>query len=246
MDKSVYIAMSGAMATMRAQNANTSNIANANTVGFRADLAAFKDLPVSGVGLPSRVNTTIAGQGWDFSPGPQVTTGRNLDIAVQGRGWIAVQAADGGEAYTRAGDLRITESGRLTTRGGRPVMGNSGPIALPPHTKLTVGDDGTLSVIPLGAKPNAMAVLDRIKLVNPPTSELAKGTDGLMHLAGGATAAADGEVRIASGVLEQSNVDPASALVRMIELARQYEMQVKQIRTADENGRASQQLLRMS
>jgi flagellar basal-body rod protein FlgF len=238
--------MSGAMATMQAQKANTSNIANADTVGFRTDLAAFRDAPVAGVGLPSRVGVTTAGKGWDFSPGPQVTTGRDLDIAVQGHGWIAVQTPDGGEAYTRAGDLRVTEAGLLTTRAGQPVLGNSGPVALPPHSKVSIGDDGTISAIPLGAKPNAIAVLDRIKLVNPPEDQLAKGNDGLMHLRGGEPVEADANVRVDSGELEQSNVNAADAMVRMIELARQFQMQVKEIRTANENGQASQQLLRMT
>lgn len=246
MDKSIYVAMTGAMATLRAQTANAANIANINTVGFRAGLDAFQSLPVAGAGLPSRVDTAAAGRGWDFTSGPQITTGRDLDVAVQGAGWIAVQAADGSEAYTRAGDLKVTEAGLLTTRGGRPVLGNSGPVALPPYSQVTIGGDGTVSVVPLGEQPNAVAVLDRIKLVNPPPGQLTKGADGLMHVPAGTQVAPDAKVRVASGVLEQSNVDGASAMVRMIELARQFEMQVKVMHAADENGRASAQLLKMS
>jgi flagellar basal-body rod protein FlgF len=246
MDKSIYTAMSGAMATLRAQAVNAGNIANIDTTGFRANLDAFKAVPVRGAGLPTRVATADAGRAADFSHGPQIATGRNLDVAVDGDGWIAVQTANGGEAYTRAGDFKVTQSGMLETRAGRPVIGNSGPVAVPPHSKLNIGEDGTISIIPLGGKPNVMAMVDRIKLVDPPRGELEKGPDGLMHVPGGVKVHADADVHVTSGMLEQSNVNAAGALVRMIQLARQFEMQVKIMHAADDNGRASARLLQAS
>jgi flagellar basal-body rod protein FlgF len=246
MDNAIYTAMTGAMATLKAQGVNAGNIANINTTGFRANLDTFQAVPIRGAGLPTRVATVDAGRAADLSHGPEIATGRNLDIAIDGDGWIAVQTANGGEAYTRAGDLKVTRSGMLETRAGRPVIGNSGPVAVPPHSKLNIGEDGTVSIIPLGGKPNVMAMVDRIKLVNPPRGELAKGADGLMHVPPGVKVHADAKVHVASGMLEQSNVNAASSLVRMIQLARQFEMQVKIMHAADENGRASARLLRAS
>lgn len=246
MDRAIYVAMNGAMASMRAQTANTNNIANVNTVGFRRDMNAFREAEVNGYGLRTRVAVTRAGEGSDMSPGPLKHTGRNLDVAIRGKGWVAVQTPDGGEAYTRAGNFRLTSAGQLMTTDGHPVIGNAGPIAVPPYSNLNIGEDGTISIVPLGAQPDEVAVVDRIKLVDPPDNQLYKDTDTLMHTVGGQPLAADANVHVVSGFLEQSNVTPATALVRMIQLARQYEMQVKEIRASDQNAQSSQQLLRMS
>ncbi|MCE5231796.1 MAG: flagellar basal-body rod protein FlgF [Mizugakiibacter sp.] len=243
MDRSLYVAMTGATQTMRAQAEVAHNLANANTAGFKAELSAFRSVPVLGDGERSRINAVAQGTGWDLSAGPQVATGRDLDVAVQGQGWIAVQAADGGEGYTRAGSLQVGADGLLTTATGQPVLGDGGPISVPPYTQLTIGNDGTVSVVPQGQGPATLAVVGRIKLVNPEPAQLAKGGDGLMRLAGDGTAPADAGVRLASGVIESSNVNPSEQLVRMIELARQFEMQVRGIRSADDNARAATQLL---
>lgn len=245
MDRLLYIAMSGARETMRAQAVNTNNLANANTTGFRADLEAFSSLPVYGPGHESRVYSVAEGEGVDFQPGAAVSTGRELDVAVNGEGWIGVQAPDGNEAYTRAGDLQIDSFGLLKTGAGHPVMGNSGPIAVPPFEKMEIASDGTISVIPLGQGANSLAIIDRIKLVNPPAAELTKGTDGLIRRAGGRPAEADAAVRIQSGAIESSNVNAIEAMVNLIQLARQFETQVKVMKSAEENDRAASQLMRM-
>ncbi|MBI2779851.1 MAG: flagellar basal-body rod protein FlgF [Gammaproteobacteria bacterium] len=245
MDRMLYVAMSGAKQTMLAQAVNTNNLANVNTTGFRADLEAFRSLPVYGPGYPSRVYAQTETPGTDLLAGTLSTTGRELDVAVNGAGWIAVQAADGSEAYTRAGDLRVTVNGQLETGAGRPVMGNGGPIAVPPFEKLEIGADGTISIRPVGQAANALAVVDRIKLVNPPLGQMEKGTDGLMRVKDGKNAAADAAVQLASGVLESSNVNAIEAMVRMIELGRQFETQIKMMRAAQENDAASAQLMRM-
>ncbi len=245
MDRLLYIAMTGARETMQAQAVNAQNLANASTTGFRADLESFQSVPINGPGYASRVYGVATGQGIDTSSGPVIGTGRDLDIAINGDGWIAIQGPDGNEAYTRAGDLRVDSLGLLQTGTGRPVMGNGAPIAIPPFEKIEIAADGTISIRPLGQGANALAVVDRIKLVNPPSSDLVKGEDGLIHLRNGNPAEADATVEIQSGVLESSNVNTIEAMVNLIQLARQYETQVKMMANAEENDRASAELMRM-
>lgn len=245
MDKYLYVAMTGAKETLRAQAVNSHNLANASTTGFRADLAAFQTRAVEGTGYASRAYATNATVGWDTTGGALLATGRDLDVAVQGEGWIAVQAADGGEAYTRAGDLRVDTSGALRNGAGDVVLGDGGPITVPQNNSVLVGADGTVSIVPLGQGPETTAVIGRIKLVDPPADALARGADGLFRLKDGSAAPADASVRLASGVLESSNVNAASAMVEMIELARRFELQVKAIRTAEEDGATAARLLRV-
>ena len=183
--------------------------------------------------------------GTDFSQGPIATTGRDLDIAIQGDGFIAVQAPDGTEAYTRAGDLRVEAGGLLSTGAGHLVIGDGGPVAIPPNSSLLIGKDGTISIQPIGQGPETYSIVDRIKLVNPEVASLQKGSDGLLRMADGETAAPDANVSIMSGALEQSNVNVAKTLVNMIELARQYEMQVNVIKTTQENADTAAQLMRL-
>lgn len=243
MDRLLYVAMSGARETVQAQTVNTQNLANASTTGFRADLQSFQSLPVNGPGYASRVYGMATDQGIDTSPGSVMGTGRALDVAINGDGWIAVQGPDGNEAYTRAGNLRVDSLGLLRTGAGRPVMGNGAPIAIPPAEKIEIAGDGTISIRPLGQ--STLAVVDRIKLVNPPSDRLQKGADGLVHLKGGDAAEADASVQLQVGALESSNVNTVEAMVNLIQLARQYETQVKMMANAEENDRASAQLMRM-
>ena len=246
MDRSVYVAMTGATQIMRAQDAVSHNLANASTVGFKSELSAFHSVPVQGQGYATRVNAVAQGQGSDPSQGPATTTGRSLDIAVQGSGWIAVQSADGTEGYTRAGDLQLTADGGLTDAKGNPVLGGGGPINIPDAAKIVIGNDGTISTVPLGQGPNSVSTIDRIRLVNPDPAQLQLGADGLMHMADGSDAPVDADVRVASGALENSNVNPSSELVKMISLSRQYDMQVKSIRTSEDDADAAKQLLQAS
>ncbi len=246
MDRMMYIAMTGAKEAMVAQAVTSHNLANVNTPGFRADLAAFRSQPVFGPGYPSRVYAVLQAPVADFSHGSVEWTGRDLDIAVEGEGWIAVQGPDGQEAYTRAGDLRLTANGVLLTGSGHPVLGDAGPIALPPAQKLEIGPDGTISIHPLGQEPANLAIVNRIKLVNPPRDALSKGDDGLVRVAGGGGAPADASVRLAVGALEGSNVNAVEAMVALIERSRQFELQVKLMRTAEANDRASAELMRIS
>jgi flagellar basal-body rod protein FlgF len=246
MDKLLYVAMSGAKETLRAQAVNNHNLANASTTGFRADLTAFQTREVVGSGYASRAYATNATTGWDATPGAQISTGRELDVAIQGDGFIAVLGRDGREAYTRAGDLRVDPNGMLLTGTGLQVMSDGAPVTVPPNSSVSIAPDGTISVVPLGQGPETTANVGRIKLVNPPVEALERGADGLFRMRDGSDAPADASVRLASGVLETSNVNATEALVNMIELARHFELQVKAIRTAEENGDASAQLLRVT
>ncbi len=244
MDKFLYIAMSGAKETMRAQTANNHNLANASTTGFRADLSAFQTRAVEGSGHASRAYATNSTTGFDQTQGSLVHTGRDLDVGVQGEGWIAVQGRDGREAYTRMGDLRIDSAGLLLNGAGLPVLGDAGPVSVPPNASVMIGSDGTVSIVPLGQGPETTALVGRIKLVNPPAESLTRSDDGLFRQKDGADAPADANVQLVSGVLESSNVNVADAMVNMIELSRHFELQVKAMRTAEENAAAAAQLLR--
>ncbi len=247
MDRMLYVAMSGAKQIMLAQAVNNNNLANVSTAGFRADLDAFRSMPVFGPGYPSRVYTMTERSGTDMSAGAFTTTGRELDVAVNGQGWITVQAPDGSEAYTRAGDLRVSVNGQLETGAGHSVMGNGGPIAVPPFEKIEIGSDGTISILPIGQAPSALAVVDRIKLVNPLQRDMEKGVDGLMRVKNSrGDVAPDATVSLAGGVLESSNVNAVEAMVKMIELSRHYETQIKMMRVAQENDVAATQMMRMS
>jgi len=244
MDRFLYVSMTGAKETLRAQTVNNHNLANASTTGFRADLSAFQSRAVAGAGYASRTYATNATVGWDASQGALTSTGRDLDVGIQGPGWIAVQGADGREAYTRAGDLRIEPTGLLLNGAGQQVMGEGGPISIPPHTSLLIAADGTISIVPVGQGPETTSQVGRIKLVNPPAESLVRGDDGLFRTVDGSDAPPDASVRVASGVLEASNVNIADAMVNMIELSRHFDLQVKAMRTAEENAAASAQLLK--
>jgi len=243
MDRGLYVAMTGAKQIMQAQAVNNHNIANASTVGFRADGVAFTSEPIYGPGYATRVNAVAGDSGVDYSSGVLTSTSRPLDIAVNGKGFIAVQGAGGKEGYTRAGDLRVMESGAVTTATGLPVLTESGPLTIPPSTSVTIGSDGTVSVVPLGLSPAAQSQIDRVKLVNPPTKDLQKGADGLLYLKSGGTAPSDETVTVTSGVLESSNVNAAQSLVNMIELQRLYEFQIKSINSTDADEQSAERMM---
>lgn len=240
MDRMIYTAMSGAKASMARQDALANNLANANTPGFRADLSAFRAVPVLGDGLATRVHSVDATAGFSAQEGPINTTGRSLDIAIQGPGWFAVQGLDGKEAYTRSGGLELSADGTLQTRNGLPVLGDGGPIVVPQGAEVSIGSDGTVSAR-VGNTPSVN--VGAIKLVNPPVGELSKAGDGLVRTTNGEPADADPAVRVAQGALEGSNVNAVEAMVGMIASARQFEMQMKMLQNADDNEQRASKLL---
>jgi flagellar basal-body rod protein FlgF len=245
-DQLIYIAAAGARETMMAQALNSHNLSNTATPGFRADLAAARTAYLAGSGVSSRAYANYQGQGIDDRPGVINATGRDLDVAVNGVGWMAVQTADGEEVLSRRGDLRIDAYGQLINGAGQQVIGKSGPVALPDYQELNIGSDGTISIVPLGEDPNTLVEVDRLKLVNPDESLLLKGRDGLVRIQGGEPTVADAAVRLIPGSLESSNVNAVESMVRMIELARQFETHVKMIKTAEQLDQSSAELMRLS
>tara|TARA_R110001592_G_scaffold83774_1_gene248084 strand:- start:1986 stop:2729 length:744 start_codon:yes stop_codon:yes gene_type:complete len=247
MDKALFIAMSGAKQSMLAQQAHANNLANVRTTGFKEDFTQARSMPVYGERFPTRAYAMTERPGTNFESGPLIQTGNNLDIAVKGEGWIAVQAEDGTEAYSRAGDLNIDINGQLRTGKGLPVLGNGGPIVLPPSSKIEIGADGTISVLPLGAGAVGLAQVDRIRLVKPDGADLEKGEDGLIHLKEGlAPPGFDATIQVEPGFLEGSNVNAVSALTDILSLSRQYELQVKLMSQADEISQSTARLLQFS
>lgn len=243
MDRQLYIAMTGAKHSMQAQHHTSHNMANANTPGFRADLDSFYQAPVYGPGFPTRAYAEELRAGTDFTPGSIMTTGRELDVAIQDEGWFVVQAPDGEEAYTRRGDFRHNAQGLLTTGDGHLVMGENGPVSIPPDAEIEIADDGVITAIPRES-PESPVVVDRLRLVNPDPQELVKGGDGLIRHHEGEPAEDNAQVRVRSGALEGSNVNMAETLVEMIDHARQFETHIKMLKTAEENGQSSAKLLR--
>lgn len=237
MDSILQLATTGAQEIMLAQTVNANNLANASTTGFRADLMSFSPLGLDSKGPESRI---------DLSHGVLQTTNRSLDVAINGDGWIAVRAPDGEEVYSRRGDLHIDSLGQLTNGAGLPVLGNSGPIAIPPFSELEIGSDGTISIQPVGQSPATLAVVDRIKLVQLTQSMLFKGEDGLLRLPKAETAVPSSEIRLISGALEGSNVNTIESMVRMIELARNFELQIKMMQDVEENANSMAQVMRIA
>ncbi len=243
MDRLIYTAGSGAKHILEKQATTSHNLANAATTGFRAQLDSFRAVPVLGDGLATRAFVVDSTGGSDFRSGAMQQTGRDLDVAVQGPGWIAVELGDGTEAYTRHGSLKLSENGLLQTQGGLNVLGEGGPISIPPDVTVTIGKDGTVSAIDNGTAPGATNVLGRIKLVNPPEQTLVRGDDGLFRTQDGAPADADANVAVMGGALEGSNVNVIDAMVDMISLARQFEMHMNLLKNAESNATKAGQIL---
>ena len=248
MDKFLYISMTGAKQNMQALAVRANNLANANTDGFKADLNQARSMQAFGEGLPSRVFAMTEKPASSFKPGPIVTTGRDLDVAIKGDGWIAVEDADGNEAYSRAGSLSFDSFGMVKNSHGDPVVGENGaPIILPlPIRKIDIGSDGMISVQPLGATPEVNVEVARIKLVNPGNDQMLRGDDGLFRTMDGTTPDPDPAVTLANGAIEGSNVNPIHEMTALIDLQRQFELQMKMMKAADDNDKASASLLRVS
>ena len=233
----VYVtAMENARQIMLAQSVNANNLANASTDGFKAELAYVLDTAEGKQAFSSP----------DFSAGYLRETGRSLDIAVKGDGWLAVQGSDGLEAYSRRGDLQIDAFGLLTDGAGHPILGNNGPVAIPPYASVEIAADGTVSILPLGQPANTLAVVDRLKLVELDPARIARGEDGLMRLPDGEIAPVSAFVQVMSGSLEGSNVNAVEEMVKMIDLARRFEAQIQLMKSEDENNASLAELMRLS
>ncbi|MFJ7883220.1 flagellar basal body rod protein FlgF [Pseudomonas sp. NPDC096917] len=246
MDKYLYVAMTGASQNALAQKAHANNLANISTNGFQRDLEQARSMPVFGDSFPARAFALTERPATDFTPGALVQTGRDLDVAVSGDGWLAVQAPDGSEAYVRTASMNVDALGILRAGNGMPIMGNAGPIAVPPQQQIEVGEDGTISVRAMGEGPRVMAEVDRIKLVQPDLKNMTKGQDGLIHTANGQPAQADANVRVTSGFLEASNVNAVEEMTSVLALSKQFELHIKMMNTAKEDDQAMTRVLAMS
>jgi len=245
MDRLVYTALSGLRSQEKAQASIANNIANASTIGYRSDRVTFDRMVLNGSPLSSRTLATEETTDADRTAGTMVQTGRPLDVALTGDSWMAVQATDGTEAYTRRGDLSVAASGVLETGDGFPVMGSGGPITVPPHQSISIASDGTVSIVPPGGDPNQPVVLDKIKLVSPQGSNTVKGLDNNLHVKGGGILPDDLDATIQSGTLEQSNVNLTQALVDMIENQRSYEVQANLLKEAKQMDESTASLMRL-
>jgi len=246
MDRLIYTAMTGAKHILEQQATTSHNLANATTTGFRAQIDQFRAVPVQGAILSTRAFVVDSTTGSDFRAGAIQHTGRELDVAVQADGWIAVRAADGSEAYTRNGSLKMDENGVLLTRDGLTVMGDGGPLSIPPGRNIALARDGTISLVPDGSDATGLTTVGRLKLVNPPAADLVRGDDGLFRLKDGTPASADPNVMLVGGALESSNVNVVDEMVNMISLARQFDMQIKLLQHAENNDGKAAQLLSLS
>ncbi len=243
MDKLIYTAMTGAKHTLGQQAAVAHNLANVTTNGFRSEFSMLRAVPIRGDGLDTRAFVVDSSPGADFSPGPIETTGRPLDIAILGRGWFAVQAADGSEAFTRNGSFEISPEGLLQTRSGNLVLGDGGPISIPPDVRVEIAADGTMSSVPNDNQPNQVAQIGVLKLVDPADENMMRGDDGLFRPRDARAPEASVNVQLVSGALEGSNVNVVEQMVAMIALARQFDIQMKMMQNAEQNDQNAAQLL---
>ena len=246
MDRLIYTAASGAKHILEQQATTSNNLANLSTTGFRAQLDTFRAVPVVSEGLPTRAFVVDNTVGADFTAGPLQVTGRDLDVAIKGRGWIAVQMQDGTEAYTRNGALQISPNGILQTANGQTVMGEGGPIAIPPNTTVSVGKDGSISSLTTDTVPATSTIVGRLKLASPDEKQLVRGDDGFFRMRDGSSAQADPAVTVTSGALEGSNVSAVDSMVNMISLARSLETQMSLLKNAENNAAKATQILALT
>lgn len=239
MDRLIYLAMAGAKATLQRQDTLAHNLANASTTGFRAEMQAFRAVPVRGDGATTRAYVLESTVGHDTNAGPTMTTGRPLDVAVQGNSWLAVQTLDGTEGYTRAGNLHVNGEGLLVTPSGLPVVGDGGPITIPANASVDVSADGIITATVGSAKPTPVG---RLKLVTPEAS-LQRGADGYFRAPDGGDLPNDTGARVQSGALEGSNVSAVETMVAMISAARQFEQQMKMLQGAEQREQGAAKLL---
>ena len=242
MDRMIYVAMTGARHALEAQATVAHNLANLNSSGFRAQMNALRAVHLFGDGMPTRSYVVDSTVGSDFRPGTIQQSGRALDVAIMGKGFLAVQLPGGGEGYTRAGGLRIGEGGILESPQGLPVLGDGGTITIPPEVNVTIAKDGTISGTPASGRGPA-TVIGRLKLVDPPENALIRGDEGLFRMAAGAEAPADASVVVAPGAIEGSNVNAVENLISMISHARIFETHMKLLQSAESNDRQANQLL---
>ena len=245
MDRLIYTSLTAMRGSMSRQTAIANNLANAQTPGFRADIANAQSLWLEGSGLDARAMASEEVLGADMRAGTVTQTGRDLDIAMQGDALLVVQAKDGEEAYTRRGDLQVSPSGLLTTGDGNPVQGTQGPVTIPPADAINIDQEGRVWVVPQGGDPENPQEVDRLRLAGPAGSEIVKGLDGLFRVKGGGILPDDPEARLLTRSIEGSNVTATSALVEMIEASRSWDTQLKMISDVRDMDSATANLMQL-
>ncbi len=245
MDRLIHTSLSAMRANMARQAVTANNLANAATTGFRAEMSSARPLWIKGLGLADRAVASEEVLAADMRGAATVSTGRPLNIAVNGNAMLTVQAENGDEAYTRRGDLMISASGLLTTGDGHPVLGDGGPITIPPSDQIRIDNDCTLWVVPAGGDPNAPQKIDRLKLASPIGSDVVKHIDGLFRVRDGGALPTDPTATVTAGTLEGSNVNATTALVEMIEAARSWDTQIKLLTTARDLDTETASLMRL-
>ena len=245
MDRLIYTSLTAMRGSMSRQTAIANNLANAQTPGFRADIANAQSLWLDGSGLDARALVSEEVLGADMRAGTVTQTGRDLDIAMQGDALLVVQATNGEEAYTRRGDLQISPSGLLTTGDGHPVQGGQGPVTIPPADAISIDQEGRVWIVPQGGDPENPQEVDRLRLATPTGSEIAKGLDGLFRVKGEGILPDDPEARLLTRSLEGSNVTATSALVEMIEASRSWDTQLKMISDVRDMDSATANLMQL-
>ena len=245
MDRLIYTALSGMRGAMARQTTTANNLANANTTGFRAEMSSAQAMLLRGAGLQSRVPTSEQVVAADMAPGSVTQTGRDMDVAMQGDALLAVQADDGSEAYTRRGDLQVSPTGVVTTGDGHPVLGEGGPLTLPPADSVRIADDGAIWIVPAGGDPNQPQQVDRLKLATPAGSRIQKGLDGLFRVPDGGALPSDPDALLTPHSLEASNVNTSQTLIDMIEASRSWDMQVQLVTQAREMDTSAADLMRL-
>ena len=245
MDRLIYTSLTAMRGSMSRQTAIANNLANAQTPGFRADIANAQSLWLDGSGLDARALVSEEVLGADMRAGTVTQTGRDLDIAMQGDALLVVQAENGDEAYTRRGDLQISPSGLLTTGDGHPVQGGQGPVTIPPADAISIDQEGRVWIVPQGGDPENPQEVDRLRLATPAGSEIAKGLDGLFRVKGGGILPDDPEARLLTRSIEGSNVTATSALVEMIEASRSWDTQLKMISDVRDMDSATANLMQL-
>lgn len=249
MDRLIYTAMTGASHILERQATLSNNLANNNTTGYRSAVDSFRAIPLNGQGLPTRTFVVNGLSGYDFTPAILTSTGRNLDVGVQGKGWIAVLLPDGTEAYTRNGNLQVTPDGILVTNTGNPVIDDNGElvargqIIIPPDSQVTIASDGTLSTVPTAPPPTTVTIIGKLRLVDPPESQLFRGDDGLFRTRDRKPVPPSATVSVSSGTLESSNVSAISAMVDMIAISKQFDMHMQMLQNAQSNDQQATQIL---
>ena len=245
MDRLIYTALSGMRGAMARQTATANNLANANTTGFRAEMSSATALWLRGPGLETRAPVSQQVVAADMAPGSVTETGREMDVAMQGDALLAVQAEDGSEAYTRRGDLQVSPTGVVTTGDGHPVLGDGGPLSLPPADSVRIADDGAIWIVPAGGDPNQPQQVDRLKLATPAGSHIQKGLDGLFRVVDGGALPSDPDARLTPHSLEGSNVNTSQTLIDMIEASRSWDMQLQLVTQAREMDTSAADLMRL-